>query len=183
MGSLNLETVILDLGIIIFGVVVFLKMTHYSGIFKKIKKDTYVKFEETRNEATIARGTGNVGYEVIQKFNVQRMDDVRKNFNEESAHYISWVQTISLFPLLGLLGTVIGLLRGLGSLTDQNFDVLYSSLSTALSSTLIGILCAIVLKIVATFGPSRIANEIEDTLVENDREYTNLLNFHKLSED
>lgn len=183
MLGLSFGTILYDLGIVAFGVVVLLMLMKYSGIFKKLKQDTRIKFEETRNEATIARGTGNVGYEVIQRFNVQRMDDVRQRFNEESAKYISWVQSISLFPLLGLLGTVVGLVPGLGSLTEQNFDVLYQSLGTALSSTIVGILCAIVLKVVSNFGASTVVNEIENILVENDREYTNLLNFHKLSEE
>ena len=92
------------------------------------------------------------------------------------------MQSISLFPLAGLLGTVVGLIPGLRAVNEGNTDVLSASLSTALISTLIGLIISIILKIYVAYGPSRTAYEIESNFAENDRRYDYALGFGRIAE-
>ena len=92
----------------------------------------------------------------------------------------SLIQRISIFPMLGMLGTVFGLMPALQEVRDGIFDKLYDSMSTALLTTVAGLCCAIVLKLYVAKKTSRISYEIESTFDETDRQYNMLLNFSRI---
>ena len=69
---------------------------------------------------------------------------LKEEFDKESSIYIFYAQLISVFPLLGILGTVAGLMLNV-SATDP--EAMLASLDTALSSTLYGLFFAIGLRI------------------------------------
>lgn len=63
-------------------------------------------------------------------------------FNKIKAKYSMWEQFIPIFPLLGLLGTVMGLIEAMHS----GFET--SDMSLALTSTFAGLVAAIALKVI-----------------------------------
>lgn len=70
---------------------------------------------------------------------------LRKTFDELCAKYTTWAQMIPIFPLLGILGTVAGLIL---QVQAADAAAIYSALGLALSSTFYGLIAAIILKIV-----------------------------------
>lgn len=96
-------------------------------------------------------------------------DTIRKyetDFNKTCSWHSVWVQFIPLFPLLGILGTVAGLM-----LEIQASDIagMMASLDTALTTTFLGLLFAIGLKIMEAVFPSRIIYDVEVMLDDFDR--------------
>lgn len=74
--------------------------------------------------------------------------DTIRQYESEFNNVVAWhdiiSQVIPIFPLLGILGTVAGLMLSLSQ--GNNFDALRSSLDVALSSTLYALIFAILLK-------------------------------------
>ena len=163
-------------------IVGLIQIISVNGELKSIKADAEKARHSTEGEASISRSNNNITKEHLENFNVQRMDSTVKRYNEQSVKLTQWSQYISIFPLLGLLGTVLGLIPGLKTISEGDFTSLFNSLSTALWTTVGGIVAAIILKWLLTHFALKEAEEIENLIEENDRIYTNLLNFHKLSE-
>lgn len=93
---------------------------------------------------------------------------LRKTYDEIYSQYNTWAQMIPIFPLLGILGTVAGLILQVSS---QNADAIYASLHLALSSTLYGIIAAIILKIVEAAVVQKRVNEIDSMLSDYEIKY------------
>ena len=93
---------------------------------------------------------------------------LRKEFNETCSKYLTWAQAIPIFPLLGILGTVAGLIL---QVSTQDAGAIYAALNTALSSTLWGLIAAIILKIVEAWLGLGNINEIETYLSDYDIKY------------
>lgn len=103
------------------------------------------------------------------KFNA--MDKPREEFDESCARYSAWVQMITLFPLLGLLGTIIGMIPGLQEMAGSgNVDSLYSCLSVALTSTFYGLIASIFLKFITSCFVDTLVDKIDAIFVEYDRQ-------------
>ena len=91
-----------------------------------------------------------------EKVTPDTIRDYERDFNEVVSGYNACTQFIPLFPLLGILGTVSGLVM---QLRDKDIERMYESLSVSLTSTLLGLIVTIFLKIGATVS----AKLIEDT--------------------
>ncbi|MCR5675637.1 MAG: MotA/TolQ/ExbB proton channel family protein [Lachnospiraceae bacterium] len=103
----------------------------------------------------------------------------RKNFNKWCSVYFVCAQLITVLPLLGILGTVAGLILNVRA---EDLDAVFSSLNTALSSTLIALFFAIILKVVDSFSTSRIIFQIETLFEEFDRRFRDAIDmghFHE----
>lgn len=87
----------------------------------------------------------------------RRLEENRDAFNRLYPYYAVASQLIGLFPLLGILGTVLGLISS--DLAD--IDSLVAGLTEALRTTLWGLVCAIVLKAVDAVIPGKLVNDIE----------------------
>ncbi|MCR5303483.1 MAG: MotA/TolQ/ExbB proton channel family protein [Lachnospiraceae bacterium] len=74
-------------------------------------------------------------------------------FNDACSLHNMYAQLIPIFPMLGILGTVYGLLGNLGDV-----DSMMAGLTTALDTTFYGLSVAIVLKAVDAVYPSRVIN-------------------------
>ena len=76
----------------------------------------------------------------------------------------SWVSLIiQIFPLLGILGTVTGLFVAMNGNADwSNAQALFEGVQFALSSTVLGILCAVIFKVADIAFSARYLNYIDD---------------------
>ena len=107
------------------------------------------------------------------------VDQLREEHNGHMSSYLTWSQIIPLFPLLGILGTVSGLLE---QVVAQDIDALYAALNTALSSTFYGLIFAIGLKIVDVFVLKQI-NRIESDLESYELKYQDAITMRKFDEE
>ncbi len=112
-------------------------------------------------------------------------DTIRRQQTEFGIHrtwYEVLSQLISLFPLLGILGTVSGLIQNLNAApaaaagadaVQSVMDQLVSGMSVAMNSTYWGLIAAIVLKLIATTVPGRLISETENLFEDYDKRFTN----------
>ncbi|MCR4764237.1 MAG: MotA/TolQ/ExbB proton channel family protein [Lachnospiraceae bacterium] len=103
----------------------------------------------------------------------------RQKFNKYVSGYGVCTQLISVLPLMGILGTVAGLILNVNA---QDMDAVFASLRTALDSTLWALFFAIVLKLVDAFATSRFIFQIEALFEDFDRRFRDAIdmgNFHE----
>ena len=159
---MDVRTTVFLTTIFIFGVVVFWRLV---GVRKKlkdvynkfesirtIKKDDYQAYLEENGDPVIVSARNYVIYDRDQ------LENNRATFNAAFAEYVALSQLITLFPMLGILGTVWGLVRS-GNISD--IDQLVTGLGMALSTTLVGLICAIFLKGIDSILLVTLVNNIE----------------------
>lgn len=88
--------------------------------------------------------------------NQAELEKNREDYYTKYASYVVISQIISLFPLLGILGTVWGLVMG-----GIDADKLLEGLSFALITTFIGLLASILLKLVDSIFVGKKINLID----------------------
>ena len=93
---------------------------------------------------------------------LQYMEDFKKIL----LRYDTFGQFVPVFPLLGILGTVCGLIQQLGDI-----DAMYEALATSMSTTFWGLIAAIVLKLIDAFVVSSRVNEMSFIFDSFEQEY------------
>ena len=168
--------------IVLFGILVWCKLKGLHGEALEIKKKAEDKSKDVKGKEILDLANNMMGYYVQNNNDPTAMDDSISAYSEVSGKFDAWTQSISLFPLLGLLGTVCGIIPGLSG-TAESFDIglLQQSLSTALYTTFTGLICSIVLKGTAT-KYSITFSSIEDYFDMFDRKYNIALNFRRVKE-
>ena len=78
-----------------------------------------------------------------------------EDFNKIQLKYSVFEQCVPVFPLLGILGTVAGLIQQLG-----NIDEMKAALTTSMSTTFWGLVAAILLKIIDAVFVSKTVNKM-----------------------
>lgn len=78
-----------------------------------------------------------------------------EKFNKIQLKYFTFEQLVPIFPLLGILGTVAGLIQQIG-----NIEEMKAGLNTSMYTTLFGLIAAIVLRIVDAFWISGAVNKM-----------------------
>ena len=134
-------------GIVILGVLTGFKLLDYTkkfdeilGNFRHIKETDFGSYTETlekEGSPTVRSSSGSFVY------NRSMLEANRDEYNRIYAEYVAYAQMIPIFTLLGILGTVVGLML---SSTD-NVESLVKGLGAALLTTLAGLICSIALKI------------------------------------
>ncbi len=81
-----------------------------------------------------------------------------RDFNKDCSLHSVLSQLIPIFPLLGILGTVAGLMLEVNAV---NIEEMMASIDTALSSTFFGLIFAILLKFIDAVFPSRVIEDVE----------------------
>lgn len=105
---------------------------------------------------------------------------LRKTFDEICAKYLAVAQLIPVFPLLGILGTVAGLIAQVNA---QDASQIYASLDTALSTTFWGLVAVIVLKSVEALLVQRKINDIETIFNDYDIKYQDAVSIRDSEEE
>ena len=154
--------------ILIFAIYVFHGLWSCSIEFKKIldnfnngsiveKRTVKLNNEQSINfdDNSVVRRTHlaeDVNYHIIE------LERNKNSFFEQYAKYVMHSQYISLFPFFGILGTVWGLFS---SASANAIGELIAGLSTALSTTIVGLFASIILKYFDSTYPGKRVNEIE----------------------
>ena len=165
MGTLN---AVLTVGIIVFGVFVLWKMILVGSKLKKIFKD----FESIRGNVSLGyEQTVEAEGDIVQReqletrYNRSALEKSRDSYYKAYASYVVYSQIISVFPLLGILGTVLGLIMQGDA---QNIDGLVGGLSVALYTTLAGLIVSIILKIFDAHGVGKYVNLLDSEFEKAD---------------
>ncbi len=155
-----------------FFVCVGISLTNSSSHLKLIYKD-FQRIEKTESQYTESiESKGDVKNTSYAEISYDRrlLELNRMSFNRVFAKYVSQSQMIALFPLLGILGTVLGLIMG-GNVTNTNsseIDNMLTGLGTALWTTFVGLIASIVLKLYDAKGPGQLVNMIDAKFNEVD---------------
>jgi len=110
-------------------------------------------------------------------------DTIRKyetEFNVKCSWHGVLVQCIPVFPLLGILGTVAGLML---QIQANGIDAMLESLNVALDTTFWGLIFAILLKIMEAVFPSRVIYDVEVMLDDFDKKLNMAEMFAKFKEE
>ncbi len=105
-----------------------------------------------------------------------------KRFNEICSSYEVCSQLITLFPLMGILGTVAGLMLQLDK-SGADIALIKAGLDVALSTTFAGLVAAIILKAIAVLGPSRIIFDTDIMISDYNKKVDNALRLKNITEE
>lgn len=94
--------------------------------------------------------------------------DLKDQFNKLCSSYATVSHLIPIFPLLGILGTVAGLYL---QVSTMDAAVIYDALDTALSTTLLGLSAAVILKVTEALVVVKRINEIDAVFESYDIRY------------
>ncbi|GKX28036.1 hypothetical protein SH1V18_05160 [Vallitalea longa] len=152
------------------GLIIILALVNLFYILPKLKKSN-AKLEHSLHP-TIYIPIQQI-IDSIRKNNDSEIDLhlLRKLKEEETKCYHVFVSITTIFPLMGILGTIISLLR----LVSFSSDTIMLNFTTALTSTFWGLVCAIIFKAIdGTISPKIAFNDDNFNLLINriDR-YTN----------
>ena len=168
-------------GIMVLGaLIIFCGLYSVSRSLKKIMEETERAYSSVKSETRID-ARGNTVEDTSRTFNREKHEHIREDFTKLAVKYIIWSNLIPVLTLAGLLGTVFGLIPGLRAVQNQDFGILYSSLSTSLTSTAIGLISSIILKIYASVRPDARVNKVELKFEEIDRRYDIALGVDRIS--
>ena len=181
MGSFGLMFWVTNIIIVGFGIYLIVNLASIHKLMKENQTEARNVYNITRGKSAFDLASGAVGYSAEVSLDYEKMDKVREKYNLNFSEYQSKAQLISILPLMGLLGTIIGLIPGLSAVKEQDFSVLYSSLSTALSSTFFGLVFSIILKCQVS-SHSKTMSSIEDYFEDNERKYNQVLEIKSIKE-
>ena len=167
--------------IIILGglIVLFFLIKNYIKLYNK-KSFIHDAMNRKNKESYLDATTGEVKErEISEAVTPDTIRDYEKSFNEVVSGYNACTQFIPLFPLLGILGTVSGLVQ---QLQAQNIDEMFKSLDVALTSTFWGLIVTILLKICATVS-AKLIEDTEIVLDDYDKKFDNSVKLGKITSE
>ena len=128
--------------IILLGVVAFLGFISTSTDLGKLNKEMADKAKKSKGRKEYSGG----GMRLAPT--VEDWEDTLgfiEDFNKIKGKYSMWGQIVPIFPLLGLLGTVIGLMQQLGAGVDTAGQL--NAMALSMSTTFCGLIASILLKV------------------------------------
>lgn len=166
-------------GIVVFGIVIML-LLFWNGITLSNQKSRIKEALERRNHVYKFNPEDNKMEEDADEKAAITPDTIRKyetDFNKKCSWHGVLVQCIPIFPLLGILGTVAGLML---ELQAGDIDAMMQSLDVALETTLWGLIFAILLKLMDAIFPARVVYDVEVLLDDFDKKMNLANTFHKI---
>ena len=125
---------------------------------KEYKKSIIAKKEEKRKVKKIIELESNHDWE--------EFDGFLEDYQRQGCWYSAFSLIIQIFTLLGILGTVAGLY-----LAMKNGQDMYHGVELALSTTILGIMCAVIYKTIDIIIVSVFINYIEDGINRYEKVY------------
>lgn len=179
---LELITNFANVGIVIFGIVIAVLLL-YNGVALSNQKSRIEEALLRKNNIYTIKVASKEIEENEDESAAITPDTIRKyenDFNRKCSWHGILVQCIPIFPLLGILGTVAGLML---ELRASGMDAMMASLDVALGTTLWGLIFAILLKIIEAVFPSRIIYDVEVMLDDFDKKLSIAEMFQKFKEE
>ena len=136
---------IIVFGGICIGVCIFSNFRDLEKVQVKLLSVPVKEGTGVHDESIDANGKLHISHAEATVYDLQKIEESRSEFNIAYAKYVRNGQLIALLPLLGILGTVWGLMEGSGS---PDISGLMSGLGTAMMTTFIGLSFSIVLKFI-----------------------------------
>ena len=159
-------SIVFNVLIILAGLVIILKLSAEKRILEeglsklrmtfRIKHKKYVT--DSEGLPTISSDSGRIDEEDVLA--------QKRSFEEHCAAVDTLVQLIPVFPSMGILGTVVGLMM---QISAEGIEGMTGAIATALSSTLFALIMTIILKAYTALKISRIINETDIEFADNDR--------------
>ena len=169
-------------GIIIFGLVIAVLLLQ-NGITLSNQKGRIEEALKRRNYIYTLNAASREMEESEDESASITPDTIRKyetEFNKKCSWHGVLVQCIPLFPLLGILGTVAGLML---QIQANGIEAMMDSLNVALDTTFWGLIFAILLKVIEAVFPSRIIYDVEVMLDDFDKKLNMAEMFAKFKEE
>ncbi len=169
-------------GIIILGVIIA-GLLCINGVALASQKSRIVEALERRNKKYKVKGDSKEIEETDDDSASITPDTIRKyetDFNKKCSWHSVLVQLIPIFPLLGILGTVAGLML---EIQASDIEGMMNSLDVALNTTFFGLIFAIFLKFIEAIFPSRIIYDVEVMLDDFDKKLDIAEMFQKFKEE
>lgn len=95
---------------------------------------------------------------------IDKLDSFREDYQKKKIPFDTYSLSIQVFPLLGILGTVAGLYIAMNENTNVGMAALYDGVGFALTSTVLGIIAAVLLKFVEIIITARCTNYIDESI-------------------
>lgn len=169
-------------GIILFGVVVAVLLLR-NGIALSNQKERIEEALMRRNYVYKLNAESKEMEENEDESAAITPDTIRKyetEFNQKCSWHSVLVQCIPVFPLLGILGTVAGLML---ELQGGDIEAMMNSLDVALETTFWGLIFAIILKVIEAVFPARVISDVEVLLDDFDKKLNMAEMFAKFKEE
>ncbi|MCR4658135.1 MAG: MotA/TolQ/ExbB proton channel family protein [Lachnospiraceae bacterium] len=129
----------------------------------KLNRKEIMNSNTARKEA---KGRVEKTIELKSNHNWDEFDQFLEDYQRQGCWYSAFSLTIQIFTLLGILGTVAGLYIAM-----KNGEDMYHGVELALSTTILGILFAVIYKIVDIIIVSTCINYIEDGISRYEKIY------------
>lgn len=178
---LNIVSDNINMAIIVLGIVLIILIIS-NGCKLAFHKNRIEEALDRRNPRTsINRRTLEINEEEErEQVTPETIRKYEKEFNQSCSRYHTYTQGIPIFPLLGIFGTVAGLML---QVEAETMDAMVASLNLALGSTLWGLFFAIILKIIVAVFPARMIYDVEIMLDDYDKKFNNALVQKNISEE
>ena len=150
------------------GIACLLWMIKLSGNLRALKAETENKLLHVGGGAQINPKTLAMRQRNTAIASREESYDKKDRFMKLCSQYSTLSHLIPVFPLLGILGTVAGLYQQVSS---KDASVIYDALDMALSTTLWGLLTAVILKVLEAFLVIRLINDIDAAFDSYDVRY------------
>ena len=110
---------------------------------------------------------------IVTKMDWDAFDKLKQKYQSTSGIYSIYSLIIQLFTLLGILGTVAGLFIAMQNWSDLSKTTeMYNGIKFALSSTILGIIFAVIFKIFDIILCSQYINYLDDEIDRFEKNYT-----------
>lgn len=170
MNASIMETLgkVISPAIWVFGVGALIALIVFSNQLKELKRKAEDQIQG--NKGRMYRNQKTLDLKQRETAIAKREDTypLRKSFDEICAKYLTVAQMIPVFPLLGILGTVAGLIA---QVQTQDAKEIYKYIGLALDTTFWGILASIILKVVEAWTVQKEINDIETIFNDYDIKY------------
>ncbi len=172
-GCMNFIIVVMGLALIFFIVGNWMALNNHYKQIKNVMnwKNTKTVFNKKTHEVEDLSAEEKVTPDTIR--------ELQTAFNRTCSWHEAFAQLIPIFPLLGILGTVAGIILQLSS---QDLNQVFNSLHLALGSTFWGLIVSIILKIIDALLSVRIINETEIILDDYEKKVDNAIRLGNISE-